>query len=73
MNSIGLLIRIIGRAGTIGECAHFYLMEEKNRAKFIEGCFKRLTDDNIRTALGEHLIHDIEKYMYITHAQLTRQ
>lgn len=63
MGSIGLLIRIIGREGVIGECARSYLLTQENREFFIKGCLSRLPDQTIESFLGDKLITDMTAYI----------
>lgn len=65
MDSIGLIIRIIGKGGLIGECAKLYINDAEKRKWFIMECSEQCHNKSMRNYLGEQLTNDILKYISV--------
>ena len=63
METNGLLIRIIGKGGTLGESANMCLSNKEKGKEFIVMCYEQRNNEIIKNLFGNFLIADIEKYI----------
>jgi hypothetical protein len=63
MATNGLLIRIIGKGGTLGECANMCLHNEEKGKEFIRMCYEHRNNEVVKDLFGDFLISDIEKHI----------